>query len=204
MNNGFNAAGEKLLARIAHALEHHPKHLTAALAALLLCGGGGAFAVASLGPDPSALPVRQILESVQALPLAAQSDALDVQTLKLFRSEVTRSTDTVESLLTRLGVDDLAAAAFLRNEPNYRAVVLGRAGRTVTAEATDSHRLEKLTVRWAPDDSGRFQRLVIEPTGATTTGYAWHVTRDGQAYALPPQTQMLCGGERENEPARHG
>ena len=166
MNNGFIAAGEKLLARVAHALEHHPKHVTAALAALLLCGGGGAFAVASLGPDPSALPVRQILENVQTLPLAAQSDALDLQTLKLFRSEVTRSTDTVEALLTRLGVDDLAAAAFLRNEPIYRAVVLGRAGRTVTVEATDRHKLEKLTVRWAPDDNGRFQRLVIEPIGA--------------------------------------
>ena len=122
--------------------------------------------MASLGPDPSALPVRQILESVQALPLTPQSDALDVPSLRLFRSEVTRSTDTVEALLTRLGVDDLAAAAYLRSEPTYRAVVLGRAGRTVTVEATDGHRLEKLTVRWAPDDSGKFQRLVIEATGA--------------------------------------
>jgi murein DD-endopeptidase MepM/ murein hydrolase activator NlpD len=45
-------------------------------------------------------------------------------------------------------------------------VVLGRAGRTVTVEATDSHKLEKLTVRWAPDDGGRFQRLVIDRIGA--------------------------------------
>jgi murein DD-endopeptidase MepM/ murein hydrolase activator NlpD len=164
LNNGFMTAGEKLLARAAHALEHHPKHVTAILAALLLCGGGGAFAVASLGPDASALPVRQILESVQ--PVAAQADEPDLQGLKLFRSEVTRSTDTVEALLTRLGVDDLAAATFLRNEPNFRTVVLGRAGRTVTVEASDSQKLEKLTVRWAPDDSGSFQRLVIEQTGA--------------------------------------
>ena len=166
MNNGFIAAGEMLLARLAHALEHHPKHVTAALAAFLLCGGGGAFAVASLGPDPSALPVRQILENVQPLALAAQGDELDLQRLKLFRSEVTRSTDTVDGLLTRLGVDDLAAATFLRNEPNFRNVVLGRAGRTVTVEANDGHKLEKLTVRWAPDDSGKFQRLVIEATAA--------------------------------------
>ncbi|MDB5803667.1 MAG: hypothetical protein JWN73_989, partial [Betaproteobacteria bacterium] len=131
-----------------------------------LCGGGGAFAVASLGPDPSALPVRQILENVQPLPLAAQGEELDLHSLKLFRSEVTRSTDTVEALLTRLGVDDLAAATFLRNEQNFRNVVLGRAGRTVTVEASDTHKLEKLTVRWAPDDSGTFQRLVIEPAGA--------------------------------------
>jgi murein DD-endopeptidase MepM/ murein hydrolase activator NlpD len=166
LNNGFIAAGEKLLARAAHALEHHPKHVTGLLAALLLCGGGGAFAVASLGPDPSALPVRQILESVETLPVAAQRDDLDLQSLKLFRSELTRSTDTVEALLARLGVDDLTAATFLRNEPNYRSVVLGRAGRTVTVEATDTHKLDKLTVRWAPDDSGSFRRLVIERTPA--------------------------------------
>ena len=166
MNNGFFAAGQRLLAHAAHTLEHHPKHVTAIIAALLLGGGGGAFAVASLGPDPSALPVRQILENVQPLSLAAQADELDLQGLKLFRSDVTRSTDTVEALLTRLGVDDLAAATFLRNERNYRNVVLGRAGRTVTVETTDSHKLEKLTVRWAPDDGGRFQRLVIERAGA--------------------------------------
>ncbi|MBC7471376.1 MAG: M23 family metallopeptidase, partial [Ramlibacter sp.] len=155
-----------LLARAAHALRHHPRHVTAVVAALLLGGGGGAFAVASLGPDPSALPVRQVLESVQPLPLALQGDALDVQRLKLFRSDVTRATDTVEALMTRLGVDDLAAATYLRNEPSYRSVVLGRAGRTVTAEATDGHQLEKLTVRWAPEGDGTFRRLVIERTRA--------------------------------------
>lgn len=162
MNNGFIAAGERLLARAAHALEHHPKHVTAILAALLLGGGGGAFAVASLGPDASALPVRQVLEDVQPLPLAVQDEFTDLQSLKLFRSEVTRSTDTVEALLARMGVDDLAAANFLRTEPAYRSVVLGRAGRNVTVEATDRHKLEKLTVRWAPEDDGSFRRLVIE------------------------------------------
>ncbi len=160
MNNGFIAAGERLLARAAHALEHHPKHVTAILAALLLGGGGGAFAVASLGPDASALPVRQVLEDVQ--PLAVHNEFADLPSLKLFRSEVTRSTDTVEALLARVGVDDLAAANFLRNEPAYRSVVLGRAGRNVTVEATDTHKLEKLTVRWAPEDDGSFRRLVIE------------------------------------------
>ncbi len=166
MNNGFIAAGERLLARAAHALEHHPRHVTAILAALLLGGGGGAFAVASLGPDASALPVRQVLEDVMPLPLAVQAEFADLQSLKLFRSEVTRSTDTVEALLARVGVDDLAAANFLRNEPAYRSVVLGRAGRNVTVEATDTHKLEKLTVRWAPEDDGSFRRLVIERNAA--------------------------------------
>ena len=164
MNNGFIAAGEKLLARAAHALEHHPKHVTAILAALLLGGGGGAFAVASLGPDPSALPVRQVLEAVQPLSLEAKGDSADLRSLKLFRSEITRSTDTVEALLARLGVDDLAAASFLRSEPTFRTIVLGRAGRTITVEASDGQRLDKLTVRWAPEDNGTFRRLIVERT----------------------------------------
>ncbi|GAC1602588.1 MAG: peptidoglycan DD-metalloendopeptidase family protein [Ramlibacter sp.] len=164
MINGFIAAGEQLLAPAAHALEHHPRHVTAILGALLLCGGGGAFAVASLGPDPSALPVHQVLETVQPLPLAAQRDALDVQNLKLFRSEVTRSTDTVEALLARLGVDDAQAANFVRAEPTYRTIVLGRAGKTVTVEATENHKLDKLTVRWAPEEDGNFRRLVVVRT----------------------------------------
>lgn len=166
MNNGFIAAGEQLLARAAHALEHHPRHVTAIIAALLLGGGGGAFAVASLGPDPSALPVHQLLETVQPLPLASQREFLDAQNLKLFRSDVTRSTDTVESLFARLGVDDAQAANFVRTEPTYRTIVLGHAGKTVTVEATEGQLLEKLTVRWAPQDDGSFRRLVIERTQA--------------------------------------
>ena len=70
MIQGFRTAGEQLVSRAARVLEHHPKQITAVVAALMLCGGGGAFAVASLGPDASALPVREVLEAVEPLPLA--------------------------------------------------------------------------------------------------------------------------------------
>ncbi|MBI2769456.1 MAG: M23 family metallopeptidase [Burkholderiales bacterium] len=130
----------------------------------MLGGGGAAFAVASLGPDAAALPVREVVEAVLPHRLAAQADALDLYSLKLFRSEVVRSTDSAESLLKRLGIDDAAAAAFLRTENTFRTVVLGRAGRTVTAEASRTNALDKLIVRWAPDDTGSFRRLVIERT----------------------------------------
>jgi murein DD-endopeptidase MepM/ murein hydrolase activator NlpD len=152
--------GEQYLSRAAHALEHHPRQVTALVAAILLTGGGGAFAVASLGPDPSSLPVRQILESVQPLPLAEQSEALDAYRFSLFSTEQVRPTDTAESLLARLGVNDPAAAAFLRQDPLARAQVLGATGRTVSAEATDGRNLLRLAVRWAADEKN-FQRLVI-------------------------------------------
>jgi murein DD-endopeptidase MepM/ murein hydrolase activator NlpD len=165
LKNGSKTAGAKLLSRISHVLEHHPKHATALIAALLLGGGGGAFAVASMQPDPSTVTVRQILQTVQPLPLAEQVQALDVHTFNLYRTEVTRGSDTVEALLSRLGVDDPQAAGYLRTEATFRSQLLGRAGRSITVEASDAHALLKLSARWAPADDGLFKRLVIERTG---------------------------------------
>ena len=162
MKTALIVAGEKLLSRAANAMEHHPKHFTALLAALMLGGGGAAFAVASLDPEPESVQVRQVLEVVQPLPVQEQLRVLDVHSFSLFRSEVTRSSDTVEALLSRLGVDDPQAASFLRTDPTFRAQLLGRAGRNVTVEAGDNHALHKLSARWVQDDNGTFKRLVIE------------------------------------------
>ena len=147
-------------------LRHHPRQLTALVTAAMLTAGGGAFAVASLGPDPASLPVRQILEAVEPLPLAAQVDALEGHTFSLYRSDNVRRSDTAEALLARLGVNDPAAAAFLRRDPLVRSQVLGVAGRTVTAEASDSRNLLRLSARW-PGDERNFKRLVVQrqPSG---------------------------------------
>ena len=166
MNNGFTATGDQLLSRVSKAVEQHPKRLTALIAALLL--GGGGFAAASLDtsePLPADFVVREILEAVEPLPVHEQVRSLDVHSFNLFRTESTRANDSVESLLARLGVDDPAAAAFLRREPTVRTQLLGRAGRNVTAEATHQHALQKLTARWAPQDDGTFKRLVVERVG---------------------------------------
>ena len=143
-------------------LEHHPRHVTALIAALLLGGGGGAYAVASFGPDPALMPVRQVLEAVPTLPVPAQAEALDAHSVNLFRTEMTRSTDTVDALLSRLGVSDPAATAYLRGDPYFRGQLMGRSGRMVTVEAGDDHALDKLTARWPSDTDGNFKRLVIE------------------------------------------
>lgn len=162
MKYGLTAVGERLLSGAVHALEHHPKHVTAVLAALMLCGGGGAFAVAALEPEPSSVVVRQVLEVVKPLPVQEQLDVLDVHSFNLFRSDVTRASDTVEKLLSRLGVEDPLAAAYLRADPTIRAQLLGRAGRAVTAEASENHTLHKLSARWVAQDNGSFKRLVVE------------------------------------------
>ena len=160
MNNGLNTVSDRLLSLV----QRHPKRITALVAAVLLGGGSGAFAVASLGPDAADLPVRQITESVQPLPLQEQAAALDLHSFNLFRTETTRSSDTAASLLQRLGIADADAVAFLRSDALANKAIFGRAGRTVKAEATDKQALLSLSALWSPGNDGAIQRLVVEKT----------------------------------------
>ena len=90
--------------------------MLAAITLLLLGGAGASFAVANLGPDVSQLPRRTVVEAVEPLPLAPQFDALATQAMRLYRTDLTRSTDTADSLLKRLGISDASAAAFLHSD----------------------------------------------------------------------------------------
>ena len=66
----------KFLYSFATSLRSRPKRVAGGLAILLLGTGVTAFGVAPLAPDASDLPVVQVVESVQALPLQTQIDAL--------------------------------------------------------------------------------------------------------------------------------
>jgi murein DD-endopeptidase MepM/ murein hydrolase activator NlpD len=156
--------GEAVLAVAGQTVKNHPKRLTAVLAALLLAGGGGALAVASFAPDASDLPVHDIIEAVQPLTVQGPAQALDAAPFNLFRSDISRANDTADTLLKRMGVDDAAAALFLRTDRLSGQNLLGRTGRSITIEASDTHALRKLVLRWSPDDDGSFKRLVIEKT----------------------------------------
>ena len=156
-----------ILNSFAASLRRHPKRVTGSLAALLLGTGVTAFGVVPLAPDASDLPVTQILESVQPLPLQAQLDALSDHRIKLFRTDSTRSNDTFDTLLRRLNINDAAAAAFMRNDANARLALAGRPGKTVHVEADDSQALSKFSTRWPTDDEASFKRLVVERKGST-------------------------------------
>ena len=140
----------------------HPKHVTAALAIVLLGGGGGAFAVANLGPDASNLPVRILVENLETPHLEQQVAELEQKTLKLYRNDITRGSDTAESLLRRLGLLDSAAATYIRQTPEVRQALLNRSGRNVSVEANEQQQLLTLTTRWLKNDNDtQFQRMVI-------------------------------------------
>ncbi len=186
MKSALIRTAEELLSQTTALLARHPKRISATLAALLLTGTGFTFAVANLAPDASELPVRSVSESLATPDLALQSASLEALALKLYRSDLTRSTDTAETLLKRLGVVDPQAAAFLRNDALARKNLLGRAGRAVSAEADGGNSLLKLQARWSPDEDGTFQRISVEKTA---TGFGSRI----ETLPLKATTRMASG-----------
>ena len=184
MINGILAAEELLASRVAYTFRTYPKQITAVIAAALL--SAGTLAVASLGPDASDLPVHQILEATAPLSFADQTTSLENFSFTLFRTDVTRSSDTAEALLKRLGISDPAATAFVRGSGEARNALFARAGRTITAEATQENQLKKLSARWIPDGDGGFKRFVIE---RTPVGFVALTERD----TLTPGTRLASG-----------
>ncbi|TAK76464.1 MAG: M23 family metallopeptidase [Aquabacterium sp.] len=149
------------------AVSRHPRRLAAAVATLLAGATVAAFGVAPLaGSLEQVLPLQQTVnESIPLPQLDHQLEALDLSALQLWRSDLTRSTDTADSLLKRLGVDDPEVAAFLRRDAVARRVLEGRAGKMMQAVATDG-RLVRLVARYPAEDASlrdsHFTRLTIE------------------------------------------
>ena len=176
---------QSLVVNLAASLQRHPRRVAAAVATVLLGTGATAFAVANFAPDVSDLPVRQVLEAVQPLPLLLAESVAGVSTIPpliLYRSDTTRSNDTAESLLRRLGIVDAAASAFVRSNADARAALLSRPGRNVTAETDGNNQLVKLSGRWAQDDSVNFQRMTLE--------------KSASGFAARTETAPLVAGSR--------
>jgi hypothetical protein len=76
---------------------------------------------------PRSVPTRPTSRSTrsskprQPLSFADQGTTLENFSFTLFRTEVTRSSDTVEALLSRLGISDPAATAFVRGNADAPA-----------------------------------------------------------------------------------
>jgi murein DD-endopeptidase MepM/ murein hydrolase activator NlpD len=157
-------AADRAFAFAARLVQHHPKQVSLAITALMLGGAGATYAVANLANDAGDLPVHTLVEDVTPLPHVARADTVQALAQRLYRSDVTRSSDTAEALLKRLGVYDPQAAAFFRADSTVQQTLMGRGGRNVTAEAGTDNALHKLTARWSPDDNGMFKRLTIERT----------------------------------------
>jgi len=126
-----------------------------------------AFGIAPMMPDAADLPRRVVTEDVAPESVSAQLEALADQEMQLYRNDLTRSSDTADTLLRRLTVDDPLAAEFLRNDAVGRQVLEGRSGKMIRVRTGANGELEELIARYAAPDgdqqaASRFTRLRIE------------------------------------------
>ncbi|HJV96605.1 MAG TPA: M23 family metallopeptidase, partial [Albitalea sp.] len=120
--------------------------------------------------------------------IATQVEALAQAELQLYRSDLTRSSDTADSLLRRLNVDDAEAAAFIRADPTARKLLAGRAGKMVQVSAGATGTLDELIARYPAESSEQlgthFTRLRI-----TRTDGAFHAAIE----TAPLEAQVRMG-----------
>ncbi len=126
----------------------HRTGLAAGVVALLAGFAITAVAVAPLAPDAALLPQRLISEAVVPEGMDAQLAALAAMDMSLIRSDVTRATDSAESLLARLGVRDPAAVQFIRSDATARVLLAGRGGKMVQAQTNADGGLHELVARF--------------------------------------------------------
>ena len=155
----------RALATAAGIASRHPRVLTGSVVGVLSGFAVAAFGVAPFAPDAQDLPRYTISEPVALQGLDEQSDALADHSLQLIRNDQTRSSDTADSLLKRMGAFDTAAAQFLRDDPLARRVLQGRPGKLVQLSADASGRVGSIVVRYPAEQSEQqsthFSRLTI-------------------------------------------
>ena len=154
----------------------YPKTLAASVSLGLAGFAATAFGVAPMVPDASSLPQRIVTERVAMVDLRSQIEALAEHDFELFRSDTTRTGDTADSLLGRLGVTDVAAAIFLRTDPIAKKLLDGRAAKRVQVRVDATGQLEELVARFAAPGTDKlpthFTRLRVERVAGRLIAYS--------------------------------
>ena len=165
----MNPTSDRALQTVLRFSAKHRFGLVAGVVALMAGFAVTAVAVAPLVAEPLPLPQRLVVEKIEPQGLGAQLLELSTQDLTLTRSDITRGTDSAESLLARLGVQDPQAAAFLRSDSTARLVLAGRGGKMVQVQADASGSLQELVARFPAERSEQaqthFTRLTMSRIG---------------------------------------
>ena len=147
-----------------------------------------AFGIAPLANDPTALPQRLVSETVLPTGLDSQLESLAERALSLYRSDLTRRSDTADSLLRRLNADDAEMALFLRRDPTARKLLDGRPGKMVQVRTDERGRVEELIARYPAESSQQFSthftRLQVSRVGGTLRA---------RTESVPLESQMRLG-----------
>lgn len=161
----FENTTQGAIGRLGQFAHQHRLSITVGAVALLSGFAITAVAIAPLAPDASTLPRSVVSHAVQPLDMSRQLEALALHDLVIRRTDVTRSNDTADTLLTRLGVADPAVARYLRTDPIGRTLLSGRGGKLVQAELREDGSLIGLKARYPsqlPTEARtHFQRLEL-------------------------------------------
>ena len=133
---------------------------------LALAGFGvTAFGIAPMAPDAADIPKRLVTETVVPDGIQSQLDALAEHELQLYRTDLTRTSDTADTLLKRLNVSDAGAAQFLRSDSIARKLLEGRGAKMVRVQTDESGALTELIARYAPINADQlgthFTRMTV-------------------------------------------
>ena len=125
----------------------------------------GAAGVAPMAPDASNLPVKSISMTLALPDLAAQLSAMEQDQQSFMREEKVRSGDTLAVLLNRLGVDDNAAATFIKSNSLARNVMHLQAGKRVQVQTAGDGSLQWLSTSLGDNPDRVPKNLVIQREG---------------------------------------
>ncbi len=186
---------DRALSTLRHAAQRHRRTVVATAVVLMAGFGITAVAVAPLVPDAANLPQRVIVENVVPEGMDGQLAALAALDLPLTRSDISRGTDTAESLLARLGVRDPAAAIFIRTDATARLLLAGRGGKMVQARTDSTGNLQELVARY-PSDKPELAKTHFTRLTLSRTDGRWQSRVEAAPYTT--QTRLASGTIRNS------
>jgi murein DD-endopeptidase MepM/ murein hydrolase activator NlpD len=193
--SGLNPTIPSALQGLQQFSQKHRRGIVTSAVSLLAGFGITAVAVAPLVPDANSLPQRLVLESVQPEGLDAQLEALANQSLSLTRSDFTRATDSAESLLARMGVQDASAASFMRGDATARLLLAGRGGKMVQVRTGVDGKMLELVARFP---SAQALQARTHFTRLTLAQFDGRWMSQVQSVAYGAQTRLASGTIRNS------
>lgn len=191
----LRSSSSEAVSRAKQFASSHKRGIVAAAVVLMTGFAVTAFGIAPLAPDAAQLPQRLVTELVTPEGVQGQVEALADHTLALRRNDITRGTDTPETLLARLGVADVSATMFLRSDPTARRLLAGRGGKMVQALADERGHLVELVARFPAERSEQAKTHFTRMTLDRSSG-RWLARLETQP--LVPQVRLGSGTIRSS------
>jgi murein DD-endopeptidase MepM/ murein hydrolase activator NlpD len=160
-SDAFQRRVQPVFQHIARGASNLPQLLTGTtrktkiISAAALFFAACAFGAAGVVPDstePSDLPVHAIQMNLNLPDLSQQVEQLAEQEQNYSSEDRMRAGDTLATLLTRLGVDDDAATAFIKSNPLAHTIMQLHPGKRLRAQTTGDGELLQLSTTIADND----------------------------------------------------